>query len=93
VIRLEGEIDLSNAEQLQRQLESASNRCPQVTLDLTNIEYLDSQGLRLVKQICNKTDREGTTLRLVAPPTSVARQVLDLAHMQDYVEILDALGD
>jgi anti-sigma B factor antagonist len=91
VIRLSGEIDLSNTEQVQRRLDAVTDGCSEVTMDLTDIDYLDSQGLRLIKQLCNEADREGTTLRLVAPPKSVARQVLELAQMGEYVEILDTL--
>ncbi|HEX4521855.1 MAG TPA: STAS domain-containing protein [Gaiellaceae bacterium] len=91
IIRLAGEIDLSNAEQVQRRLESATDGCSEVVMDLSQVEYLDSRGLRLIKQICNKAEREGAGLRLVAPPGSVARQVLELARMHDYVEIRDSL--
>jgi anti-anti-sigma factor len=91
LVRLHGEIDLSNANQMQQQLEKAIGGYPRVVVDLTKIEYLDSQGLRLIKQICDKSDREHTMLKLIAPSTSIARQVLDIARMSEYVEIRDAV--
>ena len=91
LVRLGGEIDLSNSDQLHQQLESAIEGSTLVVIDLTEINYLDSQGLRLIKQLCNQVEKEGSELRLVAPPDSVARQVLDMARMSDYVEIRDAL--
>jgi anti-anti-sigma factor len=91
LVRLSGEIDLSNSDQLQQQLESAIEGSDLVVIDLTEIEYLDSQGLRLIKQLCNQVDRDGSELRLVAPPDSIARQVLEMARMSDYVEIRDSL--
>ena len=93
VVRLLGEIDLSNAQLTHQRLETAIEGYPRVILDLTKITYLDSQGLRLIKQICDKVDREDVELKLVAPPTSVARQVLDMARMTDYVEIRDTLEE
>jgi anti-anti-sigma factor len=91
LVRLRGEIDLSNANQMQRQLENTIEGYPLVVVDLTKIEYLDSQGLRLIKQICDKSDREDIVLKLIAPSTSIARKVLDIARMSDRVEIRDAL--
>ena len=47
-----GEIDLSNARGA-----AASSRGVEgapVVIDLAEVEYLDSQGLRLVKQLCDK---------------------------------------
>ena len=93
VVRLLGEIDLSNAQQIHQQLETAIEGYARVTVDLTKIDYLDSQGLRLIKQISDKVKRENTELKLVAPPTSVARPVLDMARMTDHVEIRDALEE
>jgi len=91
IVRLGGEIDLSNAHELQRQLEEAFRGSPRRVIDLTEIAYLDSQGLRLIKRLVDKAGREGAELVVVAPPDTFARQVLDLAQMSDYVEIRDAL--
>ena len=93
LMRLSGEIDLSNSRQLHQQLESVVEGWSRVVIDLAEIKYLDSQGLRLIKQLCNKVDNDGTELQLVAPPDGFARQVLEMARMSDYVEIRDALED
>ena len=61
-----------------------------MVIDLAEIKYLDSQGLRLIKQLCNKARKDGTELQLVAPPDGFARQVFEMARMSDYVEIRDA---
>ena len=89
LVRLSGEIDLSNSEQLQRQLEDAVEGWPRVVVDLAEIRYLDSQGLRLIKRLCDKVEKDGTELQLIAPPDSFARQVLEMARMSDYIEIRD----
>jgi anti-anti-sigma factor len=54
IVRLSGEIDLSNAHELQRQLEDALRGSPRSVIDLTEIVYLDSQGLRLIKRLVDK---------------------------------------
>jgi anti-anti-sigma factor len=90
LVRLSGEIDLSNSDTLHQQLESAVEGWALVVIDFAEVKYLDSQGLRLVKQLCNKARKDGIELQLVAPPDSFSRQVLEMARMSDYVVIRDA---
>jgi anti-anti-sigma factor len=89
-IRLRGEIDLSNAEIVQKRLERAVEGCQSVFIDLSAVEYIDSQGLRLLKRLSNKL-RGGATLELIAPPESVARDVLELTRMSDEISTRDSL--
>jgi anti-anti-sigma factor len=93
VVRLSGEIDLSNADDLQAQLKGALHDSTRVVIDLAEIVYLDSQGLRLIKQLVREAREEDTQLELVAPPGNFARQVLDMTRMSDYIEIHDRLDD
>ena len=92
LVRLSGEIDLSNSDTV-----ASATRKRRRGLGLewssifAEIKYLDSQGLRLIKQLCNKARKDGIELQLVAPPDGFARQVLEMARMSDYVEIRDAL--
>jgi anti-sigma B factor antagonist len=91
LVFLSGEIDLSNSRQLHHELEVAVEGHARVVIDLTEITYLDSQGLRLIKQLSDKVDASGSELQLVAPPGTFARQVFEMARMSDYVQIRDRL--
>jgi len=93
VVHLSGEIDLSNAHDLEAQLKSALHDSTRVVIDLAEIVYLDSQGLRLIKQLVREAREENTQLELVAPPGNFARQVLEMTRMGDYIEIHDRLDD
>ena len=93
LVRLSGEIDLSNSDDVHQRLETVIDGCSTVLIDLTEITYLDSQGLRLIKQLSTKVERDGIELQLIAPPNSFARQVLELTRMSDYTEIRDARQD
>jgi anti-anti-sigma factor len=92
VVNLSGEIDLSNSQRLQQQLERVVEGWPRVVIHLTEVSYLDSQALRLIKQLHNKSARDRIKLRLVAPPDSFARQVLEMARLSDYIEISDTFA-
>jgi anti-sigma B factor antagonist len=91
LVRVSGEIDLSNSYQLHQELESAIERWPRVVIDLAEIRYLDSQGLRLIKQLCTKINNNGSELQLVAPPNSFARQVLEMTRISDHVKLRDTV--
>ncbi len=87
VIWLSGEIDLSNIDRLQRTIDRASEGQAKLVLDLAAVEYIDSQGLRLITQLARKLDSAGTAFEIVAPPESVARSVLDLTGMSGELSV------
>ena len=90
LVRLSGEIDPSNVESLQQSIDWAVAGCPHVVIDLSSIEYMDSHGLRLLKRLSNKLVETGTKLEVVAPPDSIARQLLELTSMTDEIAVRDS---
>jgi anti-sigma B factor antagonist len=91
ILYLRGDIDLSNAEFLQQRIEHAVVGNTDVVLDLSAVEYIDSQGLRLVSQLSKGFSREGSKLQLIAPPGSFARGVLELTRMSEDIEVVDTI--
>ena len=91
VLSLRGEIDLSNAEDLRSGIEQAVDGSPDVVLDLSAVDYVDSQGLRLVSQLSKRLAREGSKLQVIAPPGSFARGVLELTLIAEDVEVIDTI--
>lgn len=89
VIRLGGEVDLSNIDQLQERLERIIEGSRAFVVDLTEIVYLDSQGLRLIKRLQDKSTAAGGTFAVVAPAGSFSRQALELSRLDEYVTIED----
>lgn len=93
IVRLKGELDLSNVDYLQDRLAAAIETAPDVVLDLAGLQYLDSQGLRLIKHLSDKARDCGGKLVVVAPQDSFARQVLEVSNLDAYVAIRDTLED
>jgi anti-sigma B factor antagonist len=93
IVRLKGELDLSNVDYLQDQLAAAVETAPDVVVELAGLQYLDSQGLRLIKHLSDKAHDCGGKLVVVAPPESFARQVLEMSNLNAYVTIRDGLED
>ena len=91
VVHVRGEIDLSNAEELHQRIHRAVRGVPLAVIDLVDVAYIDSQGLRLLKRLADQLDGEGARLEVVAPPDSIARDVLDLTRMGEEITVRDGL--
>jgi anti-anti-sigma factor len=90
VVLVEGEIDLTNADVLQRTVEEP--RSSVVILDLTNVRYLDSSGIRAIERGFQQIRSEERTLLIVSPPDTPAGWTLHVAGFDRslVVESVDA---
>ena len=83
-----GDVDLANAPEVEEQLTTAiRNRATGVTLDLTEVTYLDSAGLQVVFGLAVTLRRLQIALRVLAPEGSVARHAIEMAGMASITEI------
>lgn len=79
-VRLAGEVDLSNADELgARLLELMRNDATGMVLDLSRLSYLDSSGIRMLLTLVGRLTWRGQQLAIVAPEGSRVRRVLELA--------------
>jgi anti-anti-sigma factor len=94
VARTIGEIDLSNAENITGAITDAiPNASLTLVLDLTDVDYLDSAGIRLVYQLREHLHARGQTLRLVVPSNSPANDALRLAGVLRHIETNETVGE
>jgi anti-anti-sigma factor len=92
VARLIGEVDLSNANQLEHQISRAlSNRSQALVLDLTECGYLDSAGIRLIFGLSERLRRRGQDLVLVVPEAAPIERVLDLTNVAEIAPLYRSL--
>jgi stage II sporulation protein AA (anti-sigma F factor antagonist) len=79
-IAVDGDIDLATAARVEAEILAAiDNRATTVTVDLTNVDYLDSAGLRVVFRLATRLTELRTDLEVVAPPGSISRRVIELS--------------
>ncbi|GAA1237597.1 hypothetical protein GCM10009676_22560 [Prauserella halophila] len=79
-ITVTGEIDLSNADQVRDKLYQAiDNDLVHVSLNLTEVSYLDSSGLHILFTLAGRLQRLQTELAIVALPGTPARRIVELA--------------
>lgn len=89
VVALSGDIDASNADQLgSRIAQAVGNEAMSLVLDLSDVTYLDSSGIRLVFRLARGLRNRQQELHLVIPPGSRVRRPLDLAGVGVVARVL-----
>jgi anti-anti-sigma factor len=85
-IRLAGELDLASAYRLRGVLRDVGG---DMTLDLSELTFLDSSGMSVLLGAHRRFEAEGHTLRLVGMSSSVRRAV-HLAGLDEVLVLEDA---
>lgn len=93
VLRINGEVDMSNVGVVDEQLRAAAADIPTLLVDLTGLEFLDSQGLRMIQRLADDTKNDGRKLILVAPEAGVVGSLLALTGMDQDLDVRRALPD
>lgn len=91
VTRLAGEIDLSNASDLEQHLTDLVAKKP-VVVDLALVTFMDSTALSALVAAYHRAAGAGTSIRLAAAGGSV-RKVLDLTQLTTLLDHHDQVRD
>jgi stage II sporulation protein AA (anti-sigma F factor antagonist) len=85
VVRVAGEVDLANVEQLAETLrDDAVRQASGTVLDLTAVPFMDSSGLRVLLLAVN--DGQPALVAVIEPDSPVAR-LLELAEVAERVPV------
>ena len=90
VVRLRGELDLTNVDELSAAI--ATTRAFGVVLDLSRVLFVDSAGVRAVDAEHARLAGSGRFLLVVAPPASRAAWTFRIAGFSDEF-VLGSLED
>ena len=83
IVTLVGEMDMSNAPALSAALRDVLDTRPtRVTVDLADLSYLDSSGIRALANAAQRASEVGCELA-VHNPSPPARRVLELTGVAD----------
>src|SRR5438876_10124725 len=86
VVRLFGEVDLSNAGDVGEAIEAAvPNEAFDVALELSATTYLDSAGVSLVVRLAQRLEARRQRLSVVVPAGSPVRAVLEITGLPDVI--------
>lgn len=73
--RLDGELDMADADRVRDALADALRRCRSVVVDLSCLDFIDSSGFRALHEAHLAADDSGSELVFVSPQEAVSRVV------------------
>jgi anti-sigma B factor antagonist len=90
-VRLTGELDISTAPKVEDELARVEPGRPAlIVLDLRNLAFMDSTGLRLLIAADTRARQQGRRLTIVKGPEAVQR-VFRITRLEERLEIVDAV--
>jgi anti-anti-sigma factor len=89
VVRPRGELDMFSAPNLRDLLRDLGQRKAGMRIDLTEVTFMDSSGLRLIWDAHDACTRDGLELTLVKGPPDVMR-VFDVTGLTSRLPFADA---
>ena len=94
VIRLYGEVDISNDREVLSAIEMAvPHSALRLIVDLTHTTYLDSAGLALLMRLAERLQVRRQQMLIVSPRGSPVRMVLELTGLPRVVPLEARLED
>jgi anti-sigma B factor antagonist len=92
VVKVQGEIDLTNAVEVRDAISRvASADATVIVVDLSQTAYLDSSGIAMLFRLAERVSERRQELRVVVPPDSPLRAALELTNLPQTIPVQDAL--
>lgn len=86
--RITGEIDLSNASELEETIvDAVPNTALGMVVDLSGVEYLDSAGVRMLVHLVERFRWRQQVMRAAAPDGSRVQGVLSMAGADGVIPV------
>jgi len=92
VVELQGELDLATVDEVREALQKLVTTKRSVILDLRDLGFIDSSGLRLILETDALARQDGFNFALVRGPSTVQR-LFALTGMEDHLVFVDAPED
>lgn len=87
-----GEIDMANVPELTDSLlRAVPSEAEALLLELTDVAYLDSSGIRMLADVAQRLGWRSQELVIVAPPGCRARTVLALTGVDRSLRLTDSM--
>ncbi|HEU5156561.1 MAG TPA: STAS domain-containing protein [Streptosporangiaceae bacterium] len=93
VVRLKGELDIATVDYLRDDLRKARHSYGEhVVLDLTELDFMDSQGLSVIVACQKAATAAGGSLALVAP-RPIVRRTLEITGLSARLQVFDTVEE
>lgn len=92
-LRLTGDLDLATAEDAERAILGAEEgRPPVLILDLSELDFMDSTGLRVILSAHTRAQDQERRVVLVKGP-SVVQRVFEITRLAERLDMVDSVDD
>ena len=92
VVRITGEVDLTNAIEVRDAISRvASADVTVIVVDMTETAYLDSSGIAMLFRLAERVGERRQELRVVVPSDSPVRAALELTDLPETIRVQNAL--
>ncbi len=85
---MRGELDIAYVDSVEQQLTGLEQGKEELVLDLRELQFLDSMGLRLILRADARAREQGRRMKILKGPEQVQR-VFRLTRMDERLEIVD----
>lgn len=94
IVRLDGEIDVSNVEEVtDALLEATETRRARCILDLSQTRYLDSSAIRMLFTVAARLRVRRVELFLLVPVEGVVRRLLEIMEIGSAIPMLGSIAE
>ena len=84
VLALSGELDMATVSRLTERLDDAARKRQSVVLDLSDLDFIDSSGLRAFLEATAEASRDGWSFAITSPPARI-RRVFEVAGVHEFL--------
>jgi anti-anti-sigma factor len=92
IVVIQGEIDISNAAEVQKFLAgAASNEVTAVLVDLSQLSHVDSAGLNVFFELGQRLAPRRHPLCLIVPPNVFIHRVLAFSRIDQVIPVFDGV--
>jgi anti-anti-sigma factor len=91
VVRICGDIDISNAHELREALERMGTP-PALAIDMTDVQFIDSTGLNAIAQYGRGMLESGNTVYLIITRAPL-RKIFEITSLDQHFTVLNSLDD
>jgi stage II sporulation protein AA (anti-sigma F factor antagonist) len=90
IVAVTGELDLSTTAQWDEEVQAAARHAPAVVVDLSQVPFVDSAGVRTIFQWVQRAERRGILVVVVAPHDGPLWRLLDILDLESVAPVCDS---
>jgi anti-anti-sigma factor len=93
VVEVKGELDLSTIARWEKNVQMVGRDASAVVLDLSEVGFVDSAGVRSLFRLARDTASRGTRLLIVAPRGGAVRRLLDILAIRSLTPVCESRAE